>query len=144
MDAKKKTVIWIYAGQRVTVDGKTSDLYYSKSNTTKPLLFGTQGKKVIGGLYQGEVSTDKQIAYDLPTWKYLGESNTEEDTVTTWAALTVAAKERVKYLKMHRKALKHDPIYECLTPLIDAYKNTNSVGKQAIISKVLYSITRGA
>lgn len=86
------------------------------------------------------VSEDEATVYGTGEW-IVNARDLEQ--IKNWRAEDVAAEAMRSRDSKEKKAKKDfDPLFEALDPVREAYRKTNSVGKQAIIAALIEYITR--
>lgn len=141
----------VFRGRCAVAKGKTvmrhQYLRLDDDGTFKPMLYSAplgSGKRsfdVIGGIYEGELDVETGTAYGRWSYKGLDQAISEE-TRAEWRAKEEADLAVLARKKREKKDRQDDPLQKILEPVRKAYRETNTVGRRAILAKVLEYITR--
>lgn len=158
---EKKKVRWVYCGKRVHHNGDKKELFSAYVEFVDHLMLvngevaglkyygasmgsSKRGSDVVGGIYEGEVSTDengREVAHNVGRWEYKG-TYPNLDLRTSLRALSDAAVAIHDAWKRKKEDAADDPILSALEPIRKAYKATNTVGKRALMAKVMEYLSR--
>jgi hypothetical protein len=145
----KVTEQWVYGGERRLTKGAGVVWYKlapdGERYVDEPLYFPKKGQAgAIGGIYTVNVIRDGDSLSMVGKPRYTGDID-KPKVIAEWTALADAARIAAAAENKERKAKDTKIIYEeVLAPFRRAYANSDPVGRQVILAKVLRAITSGA
>lgn len=147
--AVKEKARFVYVGQRFWyTEGKCHHTYIREGETNPekvsalsvPLGSRKSGSDVIGGIYEGEISTSEtgMVFHGVSAWKYQGTIQDEAKRIQ-WRAEHEAARHSLRASKEERSA-KDEDLFACLDPIVRAYARTNTDGRRYLLARVIQYI----
>lgn len=159
-DENKKTVRFVFIGRIFNRKGETAKLNHlyvplDKIGTvdemtepslwfSRPLGSGKRSVDVIGGIYEGEITTNLtggMTAHNTGRWQFIEIGpGLDQETIVQLKTQDGAQEAEYHAFQATKKAKKDDPMYEALAPIREAYRRSSIAGRRAILAKVLAHI----